>query len=101
MQNNQQKLVTDYYQQKMNFLDNLAPDDLRNGESFNQVEMIIDNIHQALYSAIMNQKNPTEFLSKALENLFREGSSAKEQAICLANIYLKMRQIDFVVKDVN
>ncbi|MES2677466.1 MAG: hypothetical protein V4612_04040 [Pseudomonadota bacterium] len=91
-------MTKNYQQQKMIFLDNLAPDDLRNGESFNQVEMIIDNIHQALCKAIANQKNPQEFLNKALENLFREGSCAKAKAIDLTNIYLKMRQIDFMVK---
>ena len=99
MKNNQQKLAADYHQQKMIFLDNLEPDDLRNGESFNQVGMIIDNIHQAFCNSIVIQKNPTEFLSKALDNLFREGSSAKAKVIDLTNIYLKMRQIDFVVKN--
>ncbi len=94
MQNDQQKLAANYQQQKMAFLDNLAPDDLRNGESFNQAEMIIDNIHQALFKT----KNPTEFLNKALDNLFREGSSAKTKMINLTNAYLKMRQINSKIR---
>ena len=86
------KLITNYQQQKMDFLDNLQPDDLRNGESFNQMEMIIDNINQALFENIMSGKNPNEFINKSLNNLFRNNSSAKNKAIDLANVYLQMKQ---------
>lgn len=94
-------MTKNYQQQKMNFLDNLHPDDLRNGESFNQLEMIIDNINQALCDHIINKKNPTEFIYKSLNNLFREDSPARALAVNLANVYLKMKQIDFIVQDKN
>ncbi len=83
----------------MDFLDNLQPDDLRNGESFNQLETIIENINKALINNIISGKNPSEFINKSLNNLFRENSSAKAKAINLANFYLQIKQIDFEVKD--
>lgn len=81
-----------YQEQKMDFLDSLQPYELRNGESFNQLEMIIDNINQAFYRAFLNKENHEEFIKKAFTNLFREESPAIEKAIDLAKFYLKMRQ---------
>jgi hypothetical protein len=76
-----------YQQQKMDFLDNLQPDDLRNGESFNQMGAILDNINEAFYNAKINNKNPEEFINKSLTNLFRENSQAIASAKNLAQIY--------------
>ncbi len=81
--------MQNYQQQKINFLDNLRPDDFRNGGSFNQAEFIIDELNKALYRAVLNKENPTEFITKAVTNLFRENSLAVAQAIKLAQLYLK------------
>ena len=88
---NIQQKTDEYQKQKIEFLDNLQPDDLRNGESFNQAEAIIDNINKALYNAILNKKDRGEFIDKALTNLFREDSSAIKKARDLADIYLKTK----------
>ena len=87
--------LKNYHQQKMDFLDSLQPDDLRNGESFNQLEKIIDNINQACLKAVINQENANEFITKALKNLFREDSSAIAKATSLAETYLKTKIVDF------
>jgi len=84
-----------YHQQKKDFLDSLQPDDLRNGESFNQLEKIIDSINQACLKAVINQENSNEFITKALKNLFRENSPAIEKATELAETYLKNKIVDF------
>jgi hypothetical protein len=89
------ELATNYKQQKADFLDNLQPDDLRNAETFNQAEMIIDKLNEALYQAVINKKNPEEFIKKAMTNLFREDSPATIKAINLSNVYLKMKITDF------
>jgi hypothetical protein len=86
-----EELIKNYRQQKMDFLDNLQPDDLRNGESFNQAEAIIDKINQALHNAVLNQKNPAEFIKKSLATLFRENSPAIKKATELAELYLKIK----------
>ncbi|MBU6141092.1 MAG: hypothetical protein KGP29_06035 [Proteobacteria bacterium] len=61
-----------YQQQKMELLDSLQPDDFRNGGSFNQAELIIDE----LFLAASGKENPKEFIEKAASHLFRENSSA-------------------------
>jgi hypothetical protein len=91
MKNNQdrQKLVENYAQQKANFLDNLQPDDFRNGGSFNQAEFIIDELNKALRKAVVKGENADEFIKKAVGHLFREGSAAAGQAVELAKVYLQ------------
>ncbi len=86
--NNTEELAKIYYQQKINFLDELQPDDLRNGESFNQLETIIDNINQAFYIKTTTNNNPNDFLNKSLTTLFRENSPAIQKAAQLAQVYL-------------
>ncbi len=90
-----QELATNYQQQKADFLDNLRPDDLRNGETFNQAEMIIDKLNEALYQAVINKKDPEEFIKKAMTNLFREDSLVTIKAINLSSSYLKTKIADF------
>ena len=80
-----------YKQQKADFLDGLQPDDLRNGGSFNQAEIIFDELNHAFLQATINQKNPQEFIAKALNHLFRENSPAIAKAISLANAYVAMK----------
>jgi hypothetical protein len=77
-----------YKQQKADFLDSLQPDDFRNGGSFNQLEMIFDELNDAFLQATINKKNPEEFITKALRHLFRENSLAIIKAIDLANSYV-------------
>ena len=91
MTKNIQQKFDEYQKHKMIFLDNLQPDDLRNGESFNQAEEIIDNINQALHVAILSKKDRREFINKALSNFFRENSPAQQKARDLADIYLKTK----------
>ena len=87
-----QNLATNYQKQKIDFLDNLTPDDFRNGGSFNQAEIIIDEINKALYRAVTEKKeDPEKFIQKALNNLFRENSPAIPKALKLSEIYLEMR----------
>lgn len=80
-----------YTKQKMAFLDNLQPDDFRNGGSFNDASGIIEQINKAYYKSFINDEGFEEFLKKALGNLFRENSDAINKAINLANSYLKMK----------
>ena len=93
--NNQRQKTTEltekYRQERIDFLDNLQPDDFRNGGSFNQAEIIIEELNKALYRAALNKENTTDFMTKAAKNLFRENSPAVEKVINLANIYLAMR----------
>ncbi len=77
-----------YEKQKADFLDSLQPDDFRNGDSFNQLEMIFDQLNAAFLQATIDKKNPQEFISKALKHLFRENSSAVAKALDLANFYV-------------
>jgi len=86
-----EKLIENYKNQKADFLDQLQPDDFRNGGSFNQAEIIIDQLHQALYQAALNQEDTQEFITKALTHLFRENSPAVEKAIKLSDAYLKTK----------
>ncbi len=88
---NSQELAANYQQQKADFLDSLQPDDLRNGESFNRLETIIDQLNEAFYQAVISKKDPEEFIKKAMANLFREDSLAITKAINLSNLYLKMK----------
>ena len=80
-----------YQQQKMDFLDSLEPNDFRNGGSFNQAEIIIDELNNALHHAVSNQENPEEFMHKALTNLFRENSPAIAKATDLFGVYLEFK----------
>jgi hypothetical protein len=65
-----QELATNYQQQKADFLDNLQPDDLRNGETFNQAEMIIDKLNEALYQTVINKKIPKNLSKKQCPTFF-------------------------------
>jgi|LauGreStaDraftv2_3_1035109.scaffolds.fasta_scaffold454784_2 hypothetical protein len=85
------KLALQYNQQKIDFLDSLQPDDFRNGGSFNQAEIIIDQLNSALYKAAISNVNKDEFITKAVTHLFRENSAAVKKAIDLATLYLEMR----------
>jgi len=80
-----------YHQEKTNFLDSLQPDDFRNGGSFNQAEIIIDELNKALYRAVLNKENAEEFITKAVTHLFREGSPAVAKAINLSHSFLKTK----------
>ena len=86
-----QELVENYQRQKMDFLDNLQPNDFRNGGSFNQAEIIIDQLNKSLHRALLKQENPTDFIKKAVTHLFREDSPAVEKAISLSQAYLEMK----------
>ena len=79
-----------YERQKADFLDNLQPDDFRNGGSFNQAEIIIDQLNKSLHQAVQRNEDPEEFIRKAVTHLFRENSPAIEKAINLSKIYLKV-----------
>ncbi len=87
----QQKNSVNYQRQKMEFLDNLQPDDFRNGGSFNQANDIIERLNKALYRAALNQENAAEFITKAMTHLFRENSPAVAKAINLAQVYLESK----------
>lgn len=91
MNKNQNNITPNYEQQKADFLDSLQPDDFRNGGSFNQAEIIFDELNHAFFQAIINQKNPEEFIAKALRHLFRENSPVIAKAISLANAYVAMK----------
>ena len=87
-----QSTKTEKYQQlKTDFLDNLLPDDFRNGGSFNQADMIIEQLNKALHNAVVRGENGEEYIKKAVTHLFREGSEAVEKAIELSRIYLEMK----------
>ena len=90
-----EKLIANYQKQKMDFLDNLQPNDFRNAGSFNQAEIIIDELNKALYRATINKENSAEFIKKAATHLFREDSPAIAKIINLANTYLKTKIVDF------
>ena len=89
-------LAQKYQQKKSEFLDNLQPDDFRNGSSFNQAEIIIDQLNSALYNATLQQKNSTDFITKAVTHLFRQNSEAVPKAIELAQLYLEMKKINSI-----
>lgn len=89
-QQNLQESAENYQRQKTDFLDNLHPNDFRNGGSFNQAEIIIDQLNKSLLRAAIDQENPEEFIRKAVTHLFREGSPAVEKAINLAGVYLQL-----------
>lgn len=80
-----------YEKQKADFLDSLQPDDFRNGGSFNQAELIIDELNKNTHRTYLNKENHEEFIKKATSHLFRENSAAAQKAITLANSYLKMK----------
>ncbi len=73
-----------YQQQKREFLDSLSPDDFRNAATFNQAEIIIDQINKS----VIGKKNPDEFIKKAITHLFREGSPAVDKAVNLYKTYI-------------
>ncbi len=88
------ELIKIYEKQKNNFLDSLQPDDFRNGGSFNQAEIIIDELNKAFYRASIDKKEDAQnFIRKALSHLFRDNSAAIEKAIKLSDTYLKMRGV--------
>ncbi len=87
----QEELIANYYRQKTDFLDSLRPDDFRNGSSFNQAEIIIDQLNEGLYRATIKNENSAEFIQKAAKHLFRENSPMVAQAVNLSEIYLKMK----------
>jgi hypothetical protein len=72
--------MTNYQQQKSEFLDSLKPDDFRNPASLNQADLIIEQLRKELQK---NKENPEEFVRKAAENLFRNGSTAIERLLSL------------------
>ena len=89
----QNKKIEEIYKQlKTDFLDNLLPDDFRNGGSFNQADMIIEHLNKALYNAVMKNENGEEYIKKAVTHLFREDSLAVAKAIELSRVYLEMRK---------
>ncbi len=92
---NAEELVAKYQRQKTDFLDSLQPDDFRNPTSFNQVEIIIDQLNNSLYRAVMNKENAAEFITKAVSHLFRVDSLAVEKSIKLAGVYLRTKFVDF------
>ncbi len=85
----QHKETAEYKLQKAEFLDNLQPDDFRNGGSFNQAEDIINQLNKGA----LQQKDPQEFIRKAVSHLFREGSPNVAKAIDLANLYIKATKL--------
>lgn len=91
-QNNQHKLFENYKRQKMDFLDSLQPDDFRNGGSFNQAEIIFEQLNKSAYQAFLNQEDSEEFIKKAAIHLFREGSLAVEKLLNLTRIYLEIKK---------
>jgi hypothetical protein len=80
--------MSQYQKAKSQFLDSLNPDDFRNPSSFNVAEDIIDELNKSCFAAAKNNKNPDEFITKALTHLFRQDSCAVEKAINLSKIYL-------------
>ncbi len=88
---NEQELAAKYQRQKMDFLDNLQPNDFRNGGSFNQAEIIIEQLNKSLHRAVLKQENSDDFIKKAVTHLFRADSPAVEQAIDLSKTYLEMK----------
>ena len=80
-------MTNNYHQKKMDFLDSLEPDDLRNGESFNQMEAIIDSLNESF----LKSANAEESIKKAVTNLFRVNSPAIAKAIDLAKTYLEIK----------
>lgn len=87
-----EKLIQIYKNQKADFLDNLQPNDFRNGGSFNQAEIIIDELNKALHKAVLKEENAEEFITKALAHLFRTNSPAIPKAISLSRSYIEMRK---------
>lgn len=83
--------ANNYKQQKMDFLDSLQPNDFRNPASFNQIEMIIEQLNQALDRVAINKGNSEKFINKVMANLFRADSSARLKAINLLNAYLQIK----------
>lgn len=88
------ELSKNYKQQKMDFLDSLQPDDFRNAASFNQADIIIDEINKALCLAVAKKEDPLEFITKAAKTLFRENSPAIVQLIKLSQFYLDAYEED-------
>ena len=80
-------MTINYAQQKADFLDSLQPDDFRNGGSFNQAEIIIDQLNKEIHRAVISKESYEEFVKKAVTHLFRDGSSAVTRAINLAHAY--------------
>ena len=90
MTKNNQEKTANYRKQKMDFLDELQPDDFRNGGSFNQADMIMDELAKAALKHALKQENSEEFISKAVSHLFRENSPAVKKAIALLNAFIEI-----------
>jgi len=82
----QQKL---YQLQKSDFLDNLQPDDFRNGTSFNQAHIIISELQNAVDAVLTKGGDSREFILKASLRLFREDSKAVSELVALFEVYLQ------------
>ena len=50
---------------------------------------IINKIHKSLHQAILNNKDPEEYIEKSFSNLFRENSDALQKAKVLSKLYLE------------
>jgi hypothetical protein len=87
---NNNLLAEAYRQQKVNFLDNLQPDDFRNAGSFNQAEEIIDHLNQTMQRNASSKEQHKEFIKKAATNLFRENSPMVEKLVNLSQFYFEM-----------
>ncbi|MFT6332398.1 MAG: hypothetical protein ACJAW3_000733 [Lentimonas sp.] len=84
--------MSEIYRKKRNeFLDEVLPDDLINGENFNQLGEIIDKINASYMNHKINQTNSDEFIKKATKSLFREDSSAIKKLINLVNIFADIK----------
>jgi len=86
-----EELADKYKEQKIDFLDELQPDDFRNGGSFNQAEIILEQLNKGAYRAVLAKEDPQEFVAKAVTHLFRENSHAVKKAINLSNAYIEMK----------
>ncbi|MBU6339562.1 MAG: hypothetical protein KGQ36_06315 [Rickettsiales bacterium] len=86
-----QKSNLTYEKQKIDFLDSLHPDDLRNAATFNQMEKIIEQLNKSIYQVAINKKDSEQFITKAAINLFRKDSPAIERLINLSKFYLETK----------
>ena len=57
-----------YQKQKMEFLDSLQPDDFRNGGSFNQAEIIIDDLNKEIIEFLAEVEFSYQFLINFIES---------------------------------
>ncbi len=86
------ELSENYQNEKVSFLDDLHPNDFRNGASFNQAELIVETLNKAMYSSFLKKENPEEFIKKAALNLFRQDSPAIAKLMKLSRCYLELME---------